>query len=237
MIFYHLYCADFEVSVSSKLFPWWFSFSADLSLLISVSKDDMENLRQALRTLSEAEKQLRTSNDKLTWLTAALLQLAPDQQYLVPSSSTETSFNHSPLVLRNSNGRDTSMRDTSAHPQMSNNDRTLLASSRVENRNAGSSTHVIDDDNFERNIHLVGGKNHAGVAPKITDIVRAGSDPVSGKQHKEIEKIWFAVLEKIRSNSLKQFMHQEGKLVSVSFGSGISRIIIKTRLIIIMGSC
>jgi len=48
----------------------------------------MEKLRQALKTLSEAEKQLRVSNDKLTWLTAALLQLAPDQNYLLQRSST-----------------------------------------------------------------------------------------------------------------------------------------------------
>ncbi|VFQ60311.1 unnamed protein product [Cuscuta campestris] len=63
----------------------------------ALSKDDMEKLRQALRTLSEAEKQLRVSSDKVTWLTAALLQLAPDQQYLLPSSSAETSFGQSPL--------------------------------------------------------------------------------------------------------------------------------------------
>ncbi|CAH8353504.1 unnamed protein product [Eruca vesicaria subsp. sativa] len=50
------------------------------------NKEDMEKLRQALKTLSESEKQLRVSNDKVTWLTAALLQLAPDQRYLVPPS-------------------------------------------------------------------------------------------------------------------------------------------------------
>ncbi|KAM7530488.1 hypothetical protein LguiB_033898 [Lonicera macranthoides] len=59
-------------------------------------KEDMEKLRQALKILSEAEKQLRSSNDRLTWLTAALLQLAPDQQYLLPSSSADSSFRHSP---------------------------------------------------------------------------------------------------------------------------------------------
>ncbi|CAA7014115.1 unnamed protein product [Microthlaspi erraticum] len=56
-----------------------------------LSKEDMEKLRQALKTLSESEKQLRVSNDKLTWLTAALLQLAPDQRYLL--SSADASFN------------------------------------------------------------------------------------------------------------------------------------------------
>ncbi|CAN1166901.1 Protein STICHEL-like 3 [Linum perenne] len=63
-----------------------------------MSKEEMEKLRQALKTLSEAEKQLRTSNDKLTWLTAALLQLAPDQQYLLPTSSAAPSFGNSPLT-------------------------------------------------------------------------------------------------------------------------------------------
>ncbi|KAJ0252688.1 Protein STICHEL-like 4 [Hirschfeldia incana] len=65
-----------------------------------LSKEDMEKLRQALKTLSESEKQLRVSNDKLTWLTAALLQLAPDQRYLLPppGSSADASFDRSPLV-------------------------------------------------------------------------------------------------------------------------------------------
>ncbi|XP_010481537.1 PREDICTED: protein STICHEL-like 4 [Camelina sativa] len=64
-----------------------------------LSKEDMEKLKQALKTLSESEKQLRVSNDKLTWLTAALLQLAPDKQYLLPhSSSADTSFNHTPVT-------------------------------------------------------------------------------------------------------------------------------------------
>ncbi|AQK97946.1 Protein STICHEL-like 3 [Zea mays] len=64
----------------------------------TLSKEDMGKLRQALKILSETEKQLRVSSDKTTWLTAALLQLAPDKQYLLPSSSTSTSLNHGLLV-------------------------------------------------------------------------------------------------------------------------------------------
>ncbi|GFP96961.1 protein stichel-like 3 [Phtheirospermum japonicum] len=70
----------------------------------ALSKEDMEKLRQALKTLSEAEKQLRVSNDRMTWLTAALLQLAPDQQYMLPSS--DTSFHQSPLVVNNASLRE-----------------------------------------------------------------------------------------------------------------------------------
>ncbi|XP_047325603.1 protein STICHEL-like 4 [Impatiens glandulifera] len=70
----------------------------------TLTKAEMEKLRQALKTLSEAEKQLRVSNDRLTWLTAALLQLAPDQQYMLPSSSAEVSFHHSPHIQNNNAG-------------------------------------------------------------------------------------------------------------------------------------
>ncbi|KAJ0986342.1 hypothetical protein J5N97_004698 [Dioscorea zingiberensis] len=60
----------------------------------TLSKEDMERLRQALKILSEAEKQMRASNDKITWLTAALLQLAPDQQYMLFDSFLNNSADH-----------------------------------------------------------------------------------------------------------------------------------------------
>ncbi|KAF6173340.1 hypothetical protein GIB67_027035 [Kingdonia uniflora] len=163
---------------------------------LKLSKEDMEKLRQALKTLSEAEKQLRTSNDRLTWLTAALLQLAPDQQYMLPSSSTETSFNHTPLVQNN-----TTERGLSTRIRMEN----------VHNRNA---------DHFMNGSQKVSGdtaagKKHAGISHlRATDLTRK-----SGGRN-EIEEVWFKVLEKIQNSSLKQFMQQEGKLVSVSYGAG-----------------
>lgn len=84
----------------------------------ALTKEDMEKLRLALKTLSEAEKQLRMSNDKLTWLTAALLQLAPDQQYVLPESSAGTSGRHSPVGLNNGGGRDGSRKSNFDHGDM-----------------------------------------------------------------------------------------------------------------------
>ncbi|KAL0407449.1 UNVERIFIED_CONTAM: protein STICHEL-like 3 [Sesamum latifolium] len=126
----------------------------------ALSKEDMEKLRQALKTLSEAEKQLRVSNDRITWLTAALLQLAPDQQYMLPSSSADTSFNHSPIVLNN------------------------------------ASVYVASNDKNQIN--------------KVQ---------LQGTLRQEIERIWLEVLEKIPINSIKEFMYQEAKLISVSYGA------------------
>lgn len=62
------------------------------SVMLTVSKENMEKLRQALKTLSEAEKQLRVSSNKMTWLTAALLQLVPDQQYMLSRPTADSSL-------------------------------------------------------------------------------------------------------------------------------------------------
>jgi hypothetical protein len=64
----------------------------------AASKDESEWLRQALKILSETEKQLRSSNDHTTWLTAALLQLAPDV-YPYSPPALHTSITQAPVPL------------------------------------------------------------------------------------------------------------------------------------------
>ncbi|XP_060192517.1 protein STICHEL-like 4 [Lycium barbarum] len=174
----------------------------------AISKQDMEKLRQALKTLSEAEKQLRMSNDRLTWLTAALLQLAPDQQYMLPNSSADTSFIQSPLGLNNEGGTE--------RPRKSN--------VRVENFKAGCSGDIYSDSRMKG--VCIGGKGHngAGVFTQkaysvSSDKNRTSSGQVTGKLHRDIEEIWLEVLENIEINGLKEFMYREGKLTSVSFGA------------------
>ncbi|KAJ8484519.1 hypothetical protein OPV22_017004 [Ensete ventricosum] len=166
-----------------------------------LSKEDMERLRQALRTLSEAEKQLRASSDKLTWLTAALLQLAPDQQYILPSSSTDRSLNHSPLFLKNHCMTDTHGGSTNKQDDMQLVERSLL-------RGVGQGySNGRNDDDLRNCITVANGKGDGGQTSHI-----------SGKRHKNTEKIWQAVLEHVPSDTLRQFLYHEGNLNSVSLG-------------------
>ncbi|PPD91453.1 hypothetical protein GOBAR_DD11597 [Gossypium barbadense] len=167
-----------------------------------LSKEDMEKLRQALKTLSEAEKQLRMSNDKLTWLTAALLQLAPDQQYILPISSSDTSSRHSPLPLNDLGGREIVRKGGELVELRNNNTRVLSTNARPENLYAGSSA------DFETSI--MKGKRHAfaGMAPQSVAENRNGT-----------EGIWLEVLQKIQDDSLKEFLYREGKLISVNLGA------------------
>ncbi|KAH1054998.1 hypothetical protein J1N35_033063 [Gossypium stocksii] len=157
-----------------------------------LSKEDMEKLRQALKTLSKAEKQLRMSNDKLTWLTAALLQLAPDQQYILPISSSDTSSHHSPLPLSVMDGTDIPEKGLEL-VLLRNNTRDLSTNVRSENLYARS------PGDFKTGT----GKRHQKLV----------------KEHTRIEKIWLEVLDNIQVSSLKEFLYQEGKLISVSFGA------------------
>ncbi|KAG4178314.1 hypothetical protein ERO13_A10G034100v2 [Gossypium hirsutum] len=172
-----------------------------------LSKEDMEKLRQALKTLSEAEKQLRMSNDKLTWLTAALLQLAPDQQYILPISSAGTSSHHSPLPLSDVDGRH----------DVRKSSRGLSKNARLENLHAGSlgnfETGMVNGIHFDRKRHAA-----SGMTPQQTSIVFTERQNLV-KNRNGIEKIWLQVLEKIQVSGLKEFLYSEGKLISVSLGA------------------
>ncbi|XP_075496826.1 protein STICHEL-like 4 [Primulina tabacum] len=170
-----------------------------------LTKEDMEKLRQALKTLSEAEKQLRVSNDKMTWLTAALLQLAPDQQYIVPSSSADTSMNHSPLILNNDYLKERPRKSNAEMPAVQS------GSSGDVYRNAkGVSTEKGRVGN---------GMVSQQVYTTSSDKNKINKVQVQGKFHRELEEIWLEVLDKIPINSIKEFMYQEGKLISLGYGA------------------
>lgn len=186
----------------------------------------MEKLRQALKTLSEAEKQLRMSNEKLTWLTAALLQLAPDQQYVLPSSSADTSFNHSPLVPNTASGRDIVRKGSVSHVEMPNNERSLSTNVRVEKNQAGGSGDIFDRGmmkySVDRRKHAGSGMAHQQTSAHSVDTNRLNCKQIPGKVRKEIEEIWLEALEKIQIDALKELLYKEGKLISVSIGAGTS---------------
>ncbi|XP_073313262.1 protein STICHEL-like 4 [Primulina huaijiensis] len=167
-----------------------------------LTKEDMEKLRQALKTLSEAEKQLRASNDRITWLTAALLQLAPDQQYMLHSSSSRTSFNHGPLSSKEKRGKI---------------DTDVLAAQ------VGNSGNVYCNAKLKGIISDVTGRIKDRV-PRQVYTATNGKDNIyevqfHGKVRQEIEVIWLEVLEKIPIHSIKELMYRNGKLISLSYGA------------------
>lgn len=179
----------------------------------------MERLRQALRALSEAEKQLRVSSDKLTWLTAALLQLAPDQQYLLPSSSTDRSLNHSPVVLNNQSTREIYRDFTNKQGDMQLVHRNFSRGVRQgydndECANDAKQHMTVTDVNRQHGDQASHNIILSSEAIKKSDIY----SPM--KRDRDTQKIWRAVLDHIPTDTLKQFLYHEGNLISVSLGAG-----------------
>lgn len=186
----------------------------------SLSKEDMEKLRQALKTLSEAEKQLRTSNDRVTWLTAALLQLAPDQQYMLPSSSVDTSFIHSPMAPPNDVGQERPMRSAADHAEMPYSERGTSGAKKVEAESSYEAYRNVNTrgNNRDRRRHDVSGDSPQEMSVSA-DTKKTSGRPPFARVYKGVEDVWLAVLDSIQIDSIKEFMYQEGKLVSVNFGT------------------
>lgn len=63
---------------------------------LAAEKEEQHRLRLALKVLSDTEKQLRVATDRATWLTAALLQFAPDRSFF--PSEVNTSAAPSPVA-------------------------------------------------------------------------------------------------------------------------------------------
>eukprot|EP01018_Ginkgo_biloba_P015202 Gb_11110 [translate_table: standard] len=206
-----------------------------------LSKEEMERLRQALKTLSEAEKQLRLSNDRTTWLTAALLQLAPDQSYMLPSSSAGTSFPQSPIAPNYASEKEIAGKDSmSARRNQQDNrsekmQRVNFSRTKRESitRGPGSTNHggcstKDHSSTLEGKKKLDNGMDSEIINEKdlptssyaySLDINKAGRKQFICRSPSKLEDIWEKVLENIHSNALKQFMCFQGKLYSISFGA------------------
>ncbi|AQK87725.1 Protein STICHEL-like 3 [Zea mays] len=183
----------------------------------TLSKDDMEKLRQALKTLSEAEKQLRVSNDKMTWLTAALLQLAPDKQYVLPSSSPSTSLIQGLFTCPEGDIARNSVMD---HSDIYAGARSLARASDLGNQYHRDANPVSGSSNNMANNYHVGrrpGEHTPDSHVLPTGATRVNEGSRYGKTDSEM--IWQAVLENVQSDSLRRLLAREGRLISVSLGT------------------
>lgn len=191
-------------------------------------KEEAVRLRQALRILSEAEKQLRTSSDQPTWLTAALLQFAPDRSY--QPSSVETSVLASPVAQLN----DTSEKETVGESVQPWTSEEQIHFNPDDSRDGG--------DGRRRNSGTyVEAKVHPAESPLATGVSTSPGERRSGRpsnarsdepllpgciddltqkdytvmSQRKLDEVWQRVIQGCRSNVLKQLLQAQGKLLSL----------------------
>ncbi|XP_024522565.1 protein STICHEL-like 2 [Selaginella moellendorffii] len=193
----------------------------------ALSKDQLEKLRHALKTLSESEKQIRSSQDQTTWLTAALLQFAPDPHSGFPGSSGRTS--NTPSILA---ANDTSEKETIEwEPPL-----TKESWDDVEHQHQAvlsghlNSLQIDAENNLKHQAVLSGHLNSLQVDAENNlngqdttaqqPSALGEGDRVALERQQKLLDTWIRVLEVSQSSILKQLLWNHSRLSSISIEGG-----------------
>ncbi|XP_020230658.1 protein STICHEL [Cajanus cajan] len=191
----------------------------------SLNESELERLKNALKLLSEAEKQLRTSSERSTWFTATLLQLG----------STP-----SPDLTQSSSSRRQSCKTTEDDPSSVSRDVTSNTHKsdsqyvpRKSTFNASQQKAVNDNSHHQKDISSKTGGVSLKSKPSNSPILDDGSTVVSSDDFMvgntmfrcidsgKLCDIWVHCIGKCHSKTLKQLLHIHGKLVSVCEVEGV----------------
>lgn len=202
---------------------------------IAAAKVEQHRLRQALKVLSEAELQLRGAGDKATWLTAALLQFAPDRSFLPSEASTDVALTSArpSTSLPVSKTEHLSMNEPEYQAQVTESIRTVQTPQPDKRRPKKSSAKVPEEDGgmslSEQKLEEAWGRGpaqqksmdkHVG---ETSEPLRRASETTLGFQifrDDELVELWRAVLWNITSRNLRQLLQTHGQLVAGGVASG-----------------
>ncbi|MCO5601076.1 hypothetical protein L7F22_055195 [Adiantum nelumboides] len=209
----------------------------------SLSEMKLERLRVAMKTLSEAEKQLRTSNDRTTWLIAALLQLGPERSLLFPASYAGSSISQSPIALDENEAVDfehrssdrqtwpdgdiTFSQNVNSEPVPIDNRNEIDYSVCVKNERPQYWTmeSVSQDASHGKVLSLTAQGETPSKMLQGTDKSLYPTESVVEEFNASIEQrlipsklndIWSKVVERCQSNPLRQLLYASMRLISIS---------------------
>lgn len=181
----------------------------------SLNESELERLKNALKLLSEAEKQLRTSSERSTWFTATLLQLgstpSPD---LTQSSSSRRQSCKTTEDDPSSVSRDITSGMHKSDPQYMPRKSAYTASqqrdisSKIDGfslKSKPSNSPVIDDGS------MVVSSDDLMVGNTVFRCIDSG----------KLSDIWVHCIGRCHSKTLRQLLHNHGKLVSVCEVEGV----------------
>ncbi|XP_076936335.1 protein STICHEL-like [Bidens hawaiensis] len=161
----------------------------------SLTETEVERLKQALKLLSEAEKQLRVSSERSTWFTATLLQLGSVQ-----------SADPTPSGSRRQSSRTTDDDPSATFKDISFQKQKSTPMKPLNNR---SSTHSTPQHALQPMRQLI---NDDGLSVSHHDDAIHGNNTSSNL----LDEIWTRCIDKCHSKTLRQLLHTYGNLVSIS---------------------
>ncbi|PIA47018.1 hypothetical protein AQUCO_01400021v1 [Aquilegia coerulea] len=186
----------------------------------SLTEAELERLKQALKLLLEAEKQLRVSSERSTWFTAALLQLgsvpSPD-----PSHSSSSRKQSSKTTVEDQSNTSWELyahkKKLNAQHMLQKSVSSSASSPRTVDERCGPSSHprlLVDSSSLDARPH------YSRVVEGGTSVL-GESKVLRCLNPEKLDDIWNKCIERCHSKTLRQLLHAHGKLVSISEVEGV----------------
>jgi DNA polymerase III gamma/tau subunit len=182
-----------------------------------VTDAELERLQQALRILSDAEKQIRLSSERSTWFTAALLQLGSGHNSEITqsrSSSKQSAKATSETMME-------AMRESSASRSTAHHLSTFPDSKKIvdlKTTSGHSSPHASLSSRMRHNENMIYAE-HMSVDRALLDSAQTSISSEQKGMHSGISdnltRIWMKCIENCHSKTLRQLLYDHGKLTSV----------------------
>lgn len=193
----------------------------------SLTDAELERLQQALKILSDAEKQLRLSSERSTWFTAALLQLGSghnlETSQSIWSKQSAKKFNDSVSEVIKDSPFCKNKSLPSLMLQGSNLDLIPRSTSgQCSPHGSSSSYRVTMNENLIGNILPADGRF---VDRVLLDSTRTNDTPgkrvVSCVSPDKLAEIWRRCIQRCHSKTLKELLGAHAKLISTTESEGI----------------
>ncbi|CAL9248908.1 unnamed protein product [Arabidopsis halleri] len=189
----------------------------------NLTEADMEGLKHALKLLSEAEKQLRVSNDRSTWFTATLLQLGS-----MPSPGTTHTGSSRRQSSRATDDDPSSIsREVMAYKQRigglhfskSASPASVIKRNGNHSHEAKAFSRVIDNNCYKSSSSSQVIESEASIASHENSV--ASTMMLNQRSSEKLNDIWRKCIERCHSKTLRQLLYTHGKLISISEVEGI----------------
>ncbi|XWS16631.1 hypothetical protein CRYUN_Cryun34aG0107300 [Craigia yunnanensis] len=191
----------------------------------ALTEAELERLKDALKLLSEAEKQLRVSNERSTWFTATLLQLGS-----LPSPDlTQTGSSRRQRSKTTEDDPSSTSREAVAYKQKSGTQSMpwkSTSSAFLHKYVNGNSNHQGDlvsrIDGYGSNSKPSHGRiMDGGALPAACNNNLSGNMILACRNSEKLDDIWAKCIDKCHSKTLRLLLHAHGKLLSLSEDEGV----------------
>nr|AFN58239.1 trichome branching-like protein [Gossypium arboreum] len=190
----------------------------------AVTEAEVERLKDALKLLSEAEKQLRVSSERSTWFTATLLQLGslPSPDLSQSGSSRRQSAKTIEDDLQSTSREAKAYKPKSGTQRMPWKSTTASLQKSVNGKSTRQGELVSRIDGYGSNSKTSRGRYLDGSAtPAACDNSLNGNMILACRNSEKLDDIWAKCINKCHSKTLRQLLLAHGKLLSLAEDEGV----------------